>query len=280
MKAMALLLAVLLCLGLCACVSVSEEPSQSTTGTTTAPLPPTHKTIYVHTAVTQSSATMDARTEFLYDENDHLKEVVQYSGTNQTLRYQVECDENGNYIAWTCAADALNLTIRYSYDDQGRSLGTAHYQNGELMTATTYTWEGENRTGVYVIMPSQNRDQATEYTYNSQGVLVRQDVYVDGNLVRYGICSSDEENRPVGVVFYQSNGTAESTNTITYDGLTQIHTLTLADGTVSQKTVITYDEHGNLMSTVIYDGNGSQISSETHTWKAIRVPIDCPRASA
>ena len=274
-----MLLAALLCCGLCACSTTPEQTTQPT-GSTTEPLPPTHKIIYVHTAVTQSSATMEARAEFLYDENNHLKEVVQYSGTSQTLRYQVECDENGNFITWTCTTDKLDLTIRYSYDAQGRSLGTAHYQNGELMTATTYTWEGDNRTGVYVIMPGQNRDQATEYTYNAQGVLVRQDVYADGNLVRYGICTSDEENRNTGVAFYLPNGTAESTNTIVYDGLTQTHTLTLADGTVSQKTVITYDEHGNLLSTVIYDGNGNQLSSETHTWKAIQVSIDCPRASA
>lgn len=278
MKPLALLLAALLCCGLCAC-STTPEPTTQPTVPTTLP-PPTHKTIYVHTAVTQSSATLEARTEFLYNENDHLKEVVQYSGTNQTLRYQVECDENGNFITWNCATDKLDLTIRYSYDHQGRSLGTAHYQNGEMMTATTYTWEGDNRTGVYVMMPSQNRDQATEYTYNAQGVLVRQDVYADGDLVRYGICTSDEENRTTVVAFYLPNGTPESTTTIVYEGLTQTHTMTQADGRLSQRTVITYDGHGNLLSTVIYDGEGNQLSSETHTWKAIQVPIDCPRASA
>ena len=51
------------------------------------------------------------------------------------------------------------------------------------------------------------------------------------------------------------------------------------EGTVYSQEY-TYDEHGNLLSTVIYDGNGNQLSSETHTWKAIQVSIDCPRASA
>lgn len=277
MKPLAFLAAAVLCLSLCACTSTPDTTTQSTT---TAPEGSAFKTIYVHTSVTQNSAGMDARTEFLYDENDHLKEVIQYSGTSQTLRYQVQCDENGNFTTWTCATDTLELIIRYAYDDAGRSLGASHYQNGELMTATTYTWEGDLRTGVHVTMPGQNREQSTQYTYNSNGVLVRQDMYTDGNFVRYGICTTDDQNRTSSVSFYQPNGAVESTNTVVYDGLTQTHTLTKPDGTVTQKTVITYDEHGNLLSTVIYDGTGLQLSSESHTWRAIQVSVDCPRASA
>ena len=275
MKSRALLAALAVCLCLAAC-STPEQPQS----TTTAPADPNFKTVYVHTSVTQSSATVDARTEFLYDENDLLNEVIQYSGTNQTLRYQVQCDENGNFTTWSCTTDKLELTIRYSYDDQGRSLGSSHFQNGELITATTYTWEDHLRTGIHVIIPGQNQERSTQYIYNSQGILVRQSIYSDGNLSRYGICTTDDENRITSVSFYLPNGAADSVNTIVYDGLVQTHTLTLPDGTVTQTTVITHDEHGNLLSTVIYDGKGEIVSSETHTWKAIQVPIDCPRASA
>ena len=64
------------------------------------------------------------------------------------------------------------------------------------------------------------------------------------------------------------------------DDIQILLSLAQPDGTVTQKTVITYDDQGNLLSTVIYDGSDTLISSETHTWKAIQVPIDCPRASA
>ena len=59
---------------------------------------------------------------------------------------------------------------------------------------------------------------------------------------------------------------------------TESRTTTLADGTVTQKTVLTYDENGNLSTSVSYDGEGNVKSKETHTWRAITVPIDCPRA--
>lgn len=277
MKPLALLTALVLCLSLSAC---HRTPEPTTPSSSAVAEKPTVKTIYVHTSVTQNSPSMDARTEFLYDENDHLKEVIQYSGTSQTLRYQVQCDDNGNFTVWTSNTDNLELIIRYAYDEQGRSLGTAHYQNGELMTATTYTWDGDLRTGVHVKMPGQNREQSTVYTYNSQGLLVRQDVYADGNLVRYGIHTADEWQRTTSISFYLPNGTPESTSTVVYEGFTQTHTLAQPDGTVTQKAVITYDDQGNLLSTVIYDGSDTLISSETHTWKAIQVPIDCPRASA
>ena len=46
-----------------------------------------------------------------------------------------------------------------------------------------------------------------------------------------------------------------------------------------QTAVLTYDENHNLLTHTVYNALGDQVSKETHTWKAIQVDPDCPRAS-
>ena len=103
MKPLAYLCALALCFSLAAC---TPAPAPATTTATTKPTvttpstvpkDPNTKTVYVHTSINKSSDAMDALTEYLYDENDCLTEVIQYSGTAQTQRYSVVCDENGNF---------------------------------------------------------------------------------------------------------------------------------------------------------------------------------------
>ena len=269
------LTAAVVLLSLSAC---EPEAENNTTQPSTAPS--NTRTVYVHTSVTKTSPTINARTEYLYDENDRLKEVVQYSGTSMTRRYNVECDENGNFTLWRCTVDTMELSIRYAYDSEGRSLGYSNYQDDMLISSTEYQWEDGLRTAIISVMPAQNRESRSEFTYNSLGYLVRQDSFVDGALVRYGICTVDEQGRVTDTSFYRPNGTAESAVTCVFDGLTETRTATAPDGTVTKKTVITYDEHGNLLSSVEYDGQGNLLVSESHAWKAIEVPLDCPRASA
>ena len=263
--------ALLLCL--LGCDSNTPDPKPSST------VPKNTKTVFVHTSITQNSANMDARTEYIYDENDLLKEVIQYSGTIQTRLYQVENDENGNFTRWHCTVGSTDLTIDYEYDAEGHSTATAYYQNGELMTSLRYTYEEGFRTAMISTMPAQNSESRTEYIYNSQGAMVRQDQFVNGSLSRYGICSTDEQQRLVKIAFYLPSGTPDATAVYTYDGLTQ--TCVLIDGisTVLSKTVTTYDEFGNLLQVQAFDASGALVSTETHTWKAIEVPLDCPRAS-
>ena len=76
MKPLAFLCTVLLCLSMAAC-SADTPPATSTTTVPSTAADPTIKTIYVHTAVTTASDTMDARTEYIYDEYNNLSEVIQ-----------------------------------------------------------------------------------------------------------------------------------------------------------------------------------------------------------
>ncbi len=284
MKPLAFLCVLALCLSLGACSEGAPDAAASTTAPTATPttLPPdpTVKTVYVHTSVTSSSDTMDARTEYLYDNDGYLIEVIQYSGTTQTQRYSVTCDENGNFIRWDAIIGPLELYIAYAYDELGNKLGNSLYQNGELMSQTVYTFENGMHTDILSVMPAQNRETRTQYTYNSQGIRVREDHFVNNVLQRYGIYTTDEQGRVVSVSFYQADGTAHSSVSYSYDDLTETQITKNASGQIQQKTVITYDKHGNLLSKKIYDSADILLSTETHAWKAVTVPFDCPRASA
>lgn len=282
MKLPALICAVILCLGLASCSDNPAAPTTVPTTTvttvpTTAPSDPGMKTIYVHTSITSSSDTMDATTEYVYDDNGYLTEVIQYSGTTQTQRYTVVCDENGNFTQWNTTVGSLILSIHYAYDEEGNKLGSAQYHNGELMTQTVYTIENGLRTEIITIMPAQNQETRTRYTYNSQGVRVREDYLVNNVLQRYGVYTTDSQGRVAFVNFYLADGTLHSTVAYTYDGSTETQTLQDPAGNILQKDVITRDENGNIHTTHRYNGEGVLTATKTETWQALTIPVDCPR---
>lgn len=246
-----------------------------TPGPATDPTQPQTKTVYVHTSLTQEFGATVNRTEYLFDAQDHVTEVVVYTNDEQTKRHSVECDENGNYIKWT----SDNSVTEYTYDQSGHSLGVSLYINDELVSSTAYTWEGDLRTSVTTQMVTQGMTQRLLMTYDSSGRLLRQDTYSADTLSSYAIYTTGEDDRIAAMTVYQPDGTLLYTNTYTWEGTTQTVMSTLPDGTVNQTAVLTHDEHGNLLTQVIYDSKNELISKETHTWKAVTIPIDCPRAS-
>lgn len=276
-KVFTLLLAICAVASLAAC-SKSPDPTVNSTGDSAPTEPPT-KTIYVHTSICQESVAAVSLTEYVYDEKDHVCEVVQYSNDQETLRYSVECDKNGNYSKWTCVTEGSDTVIEYSYDDQGHCLGSDHYQNGELISSTEYVWTGELRTSITVKSIQQAMNNRSQITYDENGNMIRQDLYVNEQLSSYYICTYDDEGRITRAVTYHPDGSVNYTTDYTYEGSTETRLNTQANGTVTRKTVITYDENGNLSSSVNYDGQGNLLSTETHSWKAIEIPVDCPRTS-
>lgn len=290
MKPLALICVLVLCFSMVACgntvpaetkptETVTAKPTTKPTAKPTKPADPNFKTIYVHTSVTTVSDTMDARTEYQYDDDDRLMEVIQYSGTAQTQRYSVVCDENGNFTQWKTTVGTLELAIHYDYNEDGQSLGSSQYHNGELMASTTYVWKDGLHTETVSTMPAQNQTSTIRYTYNSMGVRVREDHWLNDVQQRYGVYTLDDKGRAISISYYLANGTAESTTEITYGALSQTWVVRNSDGAMQQKTVTTYDQHGNLLEKRIYDSENRLQSTQTHTWMAITVPVDSPRAS-
>ncbi len=272
MKPLALIMAVTLCLGLCAC---KKNPAQPTTQP--AAVDDGMKTVYVRTSVTKTSAGRMDRSDFLYDEQTELlQEVIYYSGTAQTNRMWVECDENGNPVAMHSGDE--EITVRYTYDEQGRQMATSQYHGEELINTTTNTFDGERLISIVAATPALNMTESITYTYNEQGLRVREDQYRNNALVRYGFYTWDGKTLKE-ISYYLPDGSEEYVIRIETAGAVETRTNMRPDGTVLQKTVYTYDEHGNLLSTVVYNAKGEQVTSEVQTWKAIRVPIDCPRAA-
>lgn len=261
----------LVLLFLTACTS----PTDPGPSTETSSPPPETKTVFVHTSITQEFGSSVNRTEYLFDDEDHVCEVVVYTNDTQTKRHSVECDENGNYIKWT----AEGSVTEYAYDDEGHSLGVTLYINNELVSSTQYTWENGLRTSVTTSIAAQGITQRAVMTYDSAGQLLRQDTYTAETLTNYSIYTNGENGRHTSITTYQPDGTQLYTTAFQYTDSMETATTTSPDGTVTQTTVKFYDEHGNLLTQEIYSSDGSMISKETHTWKAIEVPPDCPRAS-
>lgn len=265
-KCILILLALALVLGGCAKDEDGNQPPKESQE-------PGTKTVYIRTSHTLSSSGSVTRTDYLLGEDETVEQVVISTNGTETMRYDVECDEHGNYIRWI----GEHITSTFHYDGEGRPLGKSVYSGELLISSTEYTWDNGNQVGV----ADRNgvQEQRTAWFYNDSGHKVREELYQNGVLVNYSQITSDKDGWPTSQTVYLADGTLYSTVSYTYDGSSCTSTTTLPDGTVEQRTEYTYDEHGNLLSTTVYDGAGTMISQVTDTWKAIQVPEDSLRAS-
>lgn len=244
------------------------------------PTEPATKTVFVHSSITRTSGEAVSHTEYSYDEANRLTDVIVSDAAGQELqRYLVTCDESGNPVRWDTSVSGTASSVAYTYDDRGRTLGTYAYTEDTLVTSTENTFSGDLPVRVTIKSPAQNFEQRTEYTYDEKGNLTRQDQYVGGALVSYGLYTVGEDGKPLRCDNYGPEGNLVSGITYAYDEGKETRTVTDQSGTlVIQIQTMTYDEHGNLLSSTVTDVNGQIISSEVHTWKAIEVPVDEPRA--
>ncbi len=273
MKKQLLALLALLVL-LSGCAKDTPAPSVTSSATDSAPSDiPATKTVYIRTCHTLTSGDSVTRTDYLLDENEQVSQVVIYTNDTETMRYDVECDENGNYTRWI----GEHITSTFHYDEQGRPLGKSIYTGDVLISSTEYIWENGNQVGVSDSNGMQ--EQRTAWFYNESGQKVREELYQNGVLVNYSQITSGQDGHPASQDVYLADGTLYSTVSYVYDGLTCTATTTLTDGTVDLKTAYTYDESGNLLSTTVYNGDGQMLSQIVDTWKAIQVPADSLRAS-
>lgn len=265
-KYVLILLALVLLLGGCAKEDDPAQPSEDSQKSGT-------KTVYIRTSHTLSSGGFVTRTEYLLGEDETVEQVVISTNGTETMRYDVENDEHGNYIRWI----GQQITSTFHYDEMGRPLGKSVYSGELLISSTEYTWDNSNQVGV----ADRNgvQEQRTAWFYNDSGHKVREELYQNGVLVNYSQITCNEQGWPTAQTVYLADGTLHSTVSYTYDGQNCTTVTTLADGSVEQRTEYAYDEHGNLLSTTVYDGAGTVISQVTDTWKAIQVSEDSLRAS-
>lgn len=267
-KIFTVLSAIALLMSLAACTDTSASE-------TTAPTEPPLKTVYVHSSITQEFGSTVSRTEYVFDEQDRVKEVVVYTNDTETKRHSVECDENGNYIRWTSDGSVME----YTYNDHGHNLGMTMFIDGEQVSSTEYVWTNGLRTSVTTKMAAQNIAQKVLMTYDSKGLLLRQDSYTADTLSSYSIYAYGENGRVKSMTTYLPDGTLYTVSTHAWQGNAQTIVTADAEGAVMQTAVLTYDDAKNLLTHTVYNALGDQVSKETHTWKALQVDPNCPRAS-
>lgn len=234
---------------------------------------PKTKTVYIHKSMTRSQGNTIGRTDYIYDDENMLTDVIISNAAGEELeRYLVSCDENGNPVEWT---SATGTSILYTYDSQGRTLRTETYSDDTLLTSTEYTWSGALRVSVTVKTLTQ--EQRTEYTYDDKGCLIRQDLYTGGVLTSYGLFTLNEAGKAAACSTFDPQNNPIAEVTYEYDGATEKRTTTDLEGKVLQTQLQTYDEHGNLLENKLSDAGGLELT-EVHEWIGIEVPVDAPRA--
>lgn len=236
---------------------------------------PTTKTVYVHSSITRTQGTTTGRTDYIYNDEHLLTDVIMSDGDgNELQRYLVTCDENGNPIEWASANDNM---VTYTYDSRGRTLRTETYVGETLMTSTEYTWSGNLRISVTVKAASQ--EQRTEYAYDEKGGLTRQDVYMGGALSSYGLYTINEEGKSALCQTFDPEGNPVAEVTYEYENNTEKRITKDVYGKVLQTQILTYDDQGNLLKSELVDGTGAVLSSEVHEWLPVEVPVDAIRAN-
>ena len=253
--------------------SEASDPS-GTEPTESLPTEPLTKQVYVIASLSSIFGENESRSERVFDDQDRVSQVVTYSNNLETVRYDVECDENGNYIRWT----AGETVIAYTYDREGRVTGTYVYLAEELQTSSHYVWEDGLLTATIQESPVQDLQQRLDRTYDAQGRLVREDHSINGSLATYTVYTYSDDGM-AQVTAYAADGSVTQTALQTTSGNEVTVVVTLADGTFASKQVKTYDAQGNLLTDTKYASDGTMISQQCYTWRAVEVPADCPRAS-
>lgn len=236
---------------------------------------PTTKTVYVHSSITRIQGNTTGRTDYIYNDDNLLTDVIMSDGEgNELQRYLVACDENSNPIEWSSADGNM---VTYTYDNRGRTLRTETYAGETLMTSTEYTWSGNLRVSVVVKTASQ--EQRTEYAYDEKGGLTRQDLYVGGVLNGYGLYTLDEEGKATLCQTFYPEGEPLVEVVYEYEGNTEKRITKDMQGKIMQTQIMIYDDQGNLLQNDLLDATGAVVSSEIHEWLPVEVSVDAIRAS-
>lgn len=231
------------------------------------------KTVYIRTGETRITGDSETRTDYLLDDENRVCQVVMYTNGQQTQHYDVQCDENGNYIKWV----SEDISSTYTYDQLGRSLGHTCYHGDTVTSSVKRIWAGQQLGELIVRNGAQ--ETRTVYTYNDEGHKIREELYQDGVLFSYSQLSVDSDGLVTTQRVYQADGTQSATVSYAYEDKTVTATTTDPEGNVRQRKVEVYDEHNNLLETALYDPDGQLLSKETTTWTPIQVPVSVQRAS-
>lgn len=128
---------------------------------------------------------VDYYTEYTYDEAGNLiSEETHYSEDPGVPRNEYDYDERGNQIAHrTYSDEELTGRLETEYDADGRQSSSVYYDaNGELVSSTVSTWDGNTETRTR-FDSSDEAYMEIIITYDAEGNILRQETQQEGYII-------------------------------------------------------------------------------------------------
>lgn len=281
--AIVLCICIVLCTTACTGSSLNNntEITLNNDAATTSPQSaPETKTIYLPLSSTiySSSEKLEvvANTEYKYDENNFLTEIISYRRGEVSSQCFVTCDAFGNVIytrelSYFSVGD-VEMVYRYTRDAYGNILKEEMVDNGQVLSTITYTYDAVGNMAT-----KDMGNLRYEYSYNADGQVTGYVGYEDGVQKESMEISFDAQGRPIKRTRYNEEGIAGSFVEYTYEANTIVatHLDSVTDHFPAYHRY-TYDKNGNEIQHDRWGGMSSQTSTE-YTYLALEVPVDSIR---
>ena len=205
--------------------------------------------------------TIASKTEYLYDDQGLMTEIVAYTNGEETSRTAVENNEYGEPIRQTAISGGVTTVTESerTYDENGTLLNTVDTvtRDGNVTDIREYSYNADGKPlhAVFTSLGENAYTTSNTYEYDDSGrqtaVLQESNVYTARTETEY-----DESGRALRTVSTNADGQVTSYSEFTYaeDG-TVTQAAYSADGTPMGCTLTTQDAQGNPLTVETYTGD-------------------------
>lgn len=183
--------------------------------------------------------------EFEYTNTGDLSYRSVYTYNDQGLCTAMEIHQMDSFDASKLASV---LTVKYTYDDQGRLVMQQSYEEDTLTGYDEFTYDEQGNYLTYKMYFGGELayDWAYSYQYDDQGNILSREEMLNGELAYTLECKYDGQGRCIESVTRTADGFVESRSEMVWEGSTETRTYYDMEDKVFLTTVSTYDESGNM----------------------------------
>lgn len=205
--------------------------------------------------------TIANKTEYLYDDQGLMSEIIAYTNGAETSRAAVENNEYGEPIRQTAISGSVTTVTesKRTYDETGTLLNTVDTatRDGDLTDIREYTYnpDGTIAKAVFTTLGENGYTASNTYEYDEEGrqtaVIRESNGYTARTETEY-----DESGRALRTVSANADGQVTTYSEFTYaEDSTVTQAAYSADGTPMGHTLTTQDAQGNPLTVETYTGD-------------------------